>query len=114
MKRVIKASNENSTLDYLRNKCKQFGYNVSDAFWDGSILIAYIKPDSSAYGGYLPDISYCRTGPLSSGQWKAETVSHGYLTADEYKKFTQAVDSAYQLLVMLNSFDFSGLDVVSD
>lgn len=97
--------------------CEKYGRRIYDAYTmnNGKDIVLSISCSSRGGQGYQPDIYYdnydnnninYRDEPYS---FRIGTVSYGSLKLDDYKKFMQEVNNAYELCDELSKLDFTKL-----
>lgn len=96
---------DNSAYSKLKQMCKECGYELVDAYWDGSGPYIDIRP-VHRYAENIK-VSSNRTGELDI---TAQTGAVGALSLLDYKDFLNQVTRTYRLLFYLDDFNFKGLE----
>lgn len=111
--KVVKADTSNKKLKQV---CNKYRYDCDYAYKTSYGMIKFnIYAKDRSHSSYYPDIYESPKESLKAKpEFKISTVSYGSLVEAEYTKFLKACNDAYNLVHVLNGFDWDKLPVAPE
>lgn len=103
----VKRAYSNSTYNKMKSICDKYGYELGLAYWANyDDAVVHIRPR----GEYYPEVYPPETWMDKKEPWKIMTTSYGSLSIDEFEKFNEANNRAYNMVKELSNIDLTTLE----
>lgn len=108
-KEFVKRSYDNATYKQMKSICDKYGYELGLAYWanyDDAVINIRPRGDNK----YAPEVYPPKAWMGKKEPWKVMTTSYGSLTIDEFDKFVEGNNGAYDMIKELSRIDLSTLE----
>lgn len=112
-KEFVKRAYNNSTYKQMKSICDKYGYELGLAYWanyDDAVVNIRPRGDNE----YAPEVYPSEAWTDKKEPWKVMTTSYGSLSIDEFEKFNEANNRAYNMIKELSNIDLTTLEHESE
>ena len=105
----VKRAYNNSTYKKMKAICEKYGYTIGLAYW-ANYDDAFINIRPHGDNEYAPEVYPPQVWIGKKEPWKIMTTSYGSLSIDDFEKFNEANNRAYNMIKELSNIDLTTLE----